>query len=48
MRFAVIILIDPTNNLVWEVLSIFLNEKNWLELNLWFKNHLDNIVMTLG
>lgn len=30
------------------LLSHFLDEENWLELNLWFKNHLGNMVMMLG
>lgn len=49
MCFAVIILTNPPNNLVWEVLlSHFLDVENWLELNVWFKSHRGNMVMTLG
>lgn len=49
MCLAVNILINPPNNLAWKVLLSHLSdEKNCLELKLWFKNHPGNMVMILG
>lgn len=49
MCFAVNILINPPNNLALKVLLSHLSdERNCLELNLWFKNHPGNMVMILG